>query len=458
MRTRTLAVLALLASLAVAAWLSLRPATAAPGTVRRQSLFAEDEVPVDRVDRVRVDLADGTGLAFERAAAGWRQSAPFPHPADPTAIREAVVLAASLVSMRAEDPARLDAAARAALGLDPPAATVTLSWPGGERAIRLGRRTVAGRGWVQVAGRVEAASVDAALHAMVLDGDPRGWRSLRVRDGAAEDVAGIEVRFGAAPGQRMELRRAAGRWTMLAPVATRADADAVRRYLDALDRAEADGFVEDSPADMAAFGLAQPERMVRLTVAGGAPAQPPALEVQVGDEVAQGAQERFARIDGRPAVVQLGARALAALFPPPASMIDPRGCDAVPADVRAVEFVPDPAAGAGAPGFSLARSRDAWELRAADADPAPADGQRARRLLAQLCEARAPAVALQPMPAGLRLGAFVLRGEGGAELARVAVGHEPDGQWALDGGDGVLRVFPAGFDVAVEAAAYAGSR
>jgi hypothetical protein len=40
----------------------------------------------------------------------------------------------------------------------------------------------------------------------------------------------------------------------------------------------------------------------------------------------------------------------------------------------------------------------------------------------------------------------------------VAVGHEPDGQWALDGGDGVLRVFPAGFDVAVEAAAYAGSR
>jgi hypothetical protein len=353
----------------------------------------------------------------------------------------------------------MDPEARAALGLDPAMARLVISWPGGERTVELGRRTVSGRGWVRVAGQRDAASVDAALHALVLDGDLRQWRSLQVRGPGGPDVAEVEVRYGASPGQRMLLRRTAGRWAMEQPVPTRADGDAVRRYLDALERAEADGFVEDSPADLAAFGLAQPERGVRLAGAGGdagGAGSAPVLAVDVGAEAAQGAPERFARIDGRPAVVLLGARALAAMFPPPASLIDPRGCDAVPADVRSVEFTaaaPEPG-----PAFTVTRNRDSWDLRLPGAEPAPADAQRVRRLLTQLCEARAPAVALQRMPEELVLGEFVLRGEGGAVLARVRVGHEHEGQWALDGGEGVLRVFPAGFDVATSAGTYAGSR
>lgn len=469
MRSRTLAVLAALAAAAMLAWAAVRPGAGGAPAARRQSLFAEDEIPVDRVDRLRVELSGGRAFEFVRAADGWSQSVPFEHPADPAAVREAAVLVASLVATRVADPAAMDAEARAALGLEPAMARVTLAWPGGERAVELGRRTVSGRGWVRVAGQRDAASVDAALHALVLDGDLRQWRSLRVRGPGGPDVAEVEVRYGAAPGQRMLLRRAAGRWSMEQPVPTRADGDAVRRYLDALERAEADGFVEDSPADLAAFGLVQPERGVRLVAAGAQAGAAPALGVEVGAEAAHGAPERFARIDGRPAVVLLGARALAALFPPPASMIDPRGCDAVPADVRSVDFVAATTAGAAAPAsaapappaspaFTLSRNRDAWDLRLPGADPLPADPARVRRLLTQLCEARAPAVALQAMPTELVLGQFILRGEGGTELARVRVGHEHEGQWALDGGEGVLRVFPAGFDVATSAGAYAGSR
>jgi hypothetical protein len=40
----------------------------------------------------------------------------------------------------------------------------------------------------------------------------------------------------------------------------------------------------------------------------------------------------------------------------------------------------------------------------------------------------------------------------------VRVAREQAGQWALDGLDGVLRVHPAGFDVATDAAVYAGNR
>ena len=187
--------------------------------------------------------------------------------------------------------------------------------------------------------------------------------------------------------------------------------------------------------------------------------------VEVGVEVAEGAPERFARIDARPTVVQLGNKALAALFPPPAYFVDPRGASAVPADVRRIEFrrAGSGAAGAGpasaAPDFVLERSLDEWSIRAAgDAAPAPADRERARRLLAQLCEARAPAVAFQPMPEALMRGEFRLLGAGDAELGRVRVAREEEGQWALDNADGVLRVHPAGFDVATDAAAYVGRR
>jgi hypothetical protein len=108
------------------------------------------------------------------------------------------------------------------------------------------------------------------------------------------------------------------------------------------------------------------------------------------------------------------------------------------------------------------RSLDAWTLGvggAADATGAvPADRERVRRLLAQLCEARAPAIAFQQAPKELVLGTFRLVGAGDLPIAEVRVAREQAGQWALDGLDGVLRVHPAGFDVATDPAAYAGNR
>jgi hypothetical protein len=58
------------------------------------------------------------------------------------------------------------------------------------------------------------------------------------------------------------------------------------------------------------------------------------------------------------------------------------------------------------------------------------------------------------MPEALRIGEFTLFGAGGVQLARVRIAHEPEGQWAIDSDDGVLRVLPKGFDLAVDAAAY----
>lgn len=459
MSGRALLVALVLAALAVGAWIAVRARPAASdGRVVRQPLFAVDEIPVEQVDRLELERPGAPTLAFVRSADGWSQSAPFAHPADAAAIRMVIDAFASLESTRAVDPSSLDPEARVALGMDPARARVTVAWPGGSRTVVLGRRTVAGRAWARVDGRADAASVDAGLHAIALEDDPRQWRSSRLHDAASADVARLELRYGPAPGQQLVLARTGGAWRSETPFATRIDAEAVRGYLDALLRANADAFVADEPQDLAAFGLASPERSVRLR-ASGDPAPGVGL-VEVGVPVAEGAQERFGRIDGRPAVVQLGPRALAALFPPPAFFIDARGCAAVPADVRRIEFTP-PEGSAAIP-WAVERSLDAWTLGVGGASGAagavPADRERVRRLLAQLCEARAPAIAFQQAPKELVLGTFRLVGAGDLPIAEVRVAREQAGQWALDGLDGVLRVHPAGFDVATDPTAYAGNR
>jgi len=459
MTARALRIAILLAVVSVAAWLAVRSRPAASeGRVVRQPLFAMDEIPVEQVDRLMLERPGAPTLEFVRSADGWSQAVPFVHPADAAAIRMVIDAFASLESTRAVDPASLDPEARVALGLDPARARVTVAWPGGSRTVVLGRRTVAGRAWARVDGRADAASVDAGLHAIALEDDPRQWRSSRLHDAASADVARLELRYGPAPGQQLVIARSGGAWRSEAPFSTRIDAEAVRGYLDALLRADADAFVADEPKDLAAFGLASPERAVRLRASGDA--VPDVGLIEVGVPVAEGAQERFGRIDGRPAVVQLGPRALAALFPPPAFFIDPRGCAAVPADVRRIEFVP-PEGSAALP-WAAERSLDAWTLRvgsAADAAVAvPADRERVRRLLAQLCEARAPAIAFQQAPKELVLGTFRLVGAGDLPIAEVRIAREQAGQWALDGLDGVLRVHPPGFDVATDPATYAGNR
>ena len=456
MRTRTLAILLAVAAVASATWWMLRGQAPDAAAAVRAPLFAADEVPLERIDRVTLERPGSPALVFARDGAGWSQVEPFAYPADPASIRAVVDALAALERSRSVDPASIGPEARAALGLEPPKARVTVAWKGGECTVELGRRTIAGRAWAHVAGRPEVVSVDTGLHALAVDADPRQWRAMRLYEAGHGDVGRIEIRYGPKDTQRVRMERAGGRWRSLAPFATRLDADAVRSYVEALARAEGDAFAADRPADLAAFGLVAPERGVTLRPAGAAgDAAAPIGTIDVGVPVAEGAPERFGRVDGRPAVMQLGAKALAAVFPPPAFFVDPRGSDAVPADVKRIAWTPFMGGAKAGPAWVLERSLDAWSLRAgADGAPVPANPEAVRKLLAQLCEARAPAVAFQPMPDALRLGEFALTAADGAVLARVRVAREPEGQWALDSDDGVLRVFPAGLGIGTEPSDY----
>ena len=427
---------------ALAGWWALAPAAGPAQEVSaRRPLFAEAEIPIERVDRVEYAPAEGPAMVFRKERGGWMQVQPYEHPADAAAIRQIIDVAASLESTRTVDAGQAEA-----LGVASPRARLTLGWQGGSSSILLGRRTVAGRAWVRVDGRPQIASVSAALHGLTVEADPRQWRSMALYDPSRGEAERIALKYGGERPVPWVLERTDGRWKVVAPLVTRADDEAVRGYLEALARAEADAFAADQPKDLAAFGLAAP--VLGVEIQQGKETS----RVEVGTPVAQGAVERFARVNGRPAVLQLGVKALAAIFPPRQFFVDPRGCDAHPADVRGVSFTPRGAAG---PAFTLERQRDQWTMRLADGQSGVAAAPAVRRLLEQLAETRAPEVAFQAPPDDTVLGLFTLVGEGGAPLATVRVAREPgSGKWALDNQDGVLRVFPASLDLQLQPDSY----
>jgi hypothetical protein len=413
------------------------------------------ELPIEQIERIQLERPGMPTMKFARTLVGWEQTEPYPHPADAAALRQLIDVASSLEQTRAVDLSTLDAPARAALGLEPPQAMMQMSWKGGECLLELGRRTVAGRGWIRANDRMSAASVDASLHALALDGDLRQLRSMALYDAQPGEAERIELKYGAGPSALWTLERKGLTWRVVTPFNTRADSESVRSYVEAVSGAQADAFAADQPQDFAAFGLAPPA--VSLTIVRSNSTSP--ATVEVGSTVTQGAQERFGRIDGRPAVLQLGTRALAALFPAPAFFIDPRGTDVVPADVRRIEV--QPAVGTTATPFALQRTRDRWELQSAGAAAAPASSDAVRRLLTQLAQTRAPEVSLEQIPQELLVATLTLKGEKDAVLAVIRLargGSEGAGKWALDNDDGVLRVFPQNFDVRVDADAYVGSR
>lgn len=396
-------------------------------------------IPVDEVDRVVIDRRSADGedrlrFVFERSDAGWRQVEPFTVAAEGFAIRRLAVAAADLVATRRTPVAEItdDAGGLARLGLDPVDARIELGWPGGGTTIDLGARTVAGRAWIRLAGQDDLLVVDDGLHQRAVDEDPRNWRSRRLFPSEAE-VAGIELHNGAVV---TRLERAGRRWAMRSPIETRADPEAVDRLVDVVGRVEHDGFVVDDPEELSRFGLAEPAASLVAIRDDGT-----VERLLVGGPSGLVGRDRFAMIEGVPTVVRLDEATLRGLLPAVTSIIEPTGTGARPSDVRSILIESD------AGSVELQRDLDRWKAvlvagertLEGEADPAAVD-----RLLDLLSETRATELLVQAFPQQLEVATIVLHGFDGRPIDAVRVARERNaGRWALENGDGVLRLYPA---------------
>lgn len=423
-------------------------------------VFVEDSVPWSRVDRVVISRGSGGSFEFAERDGRWFQVQPFEFPIEPQRILEllgsAKLLTARVTTLGGE--ASVDAL-REGAGLRGDAPSITLGWKGGEISVRLGARLPAGFAWIDLNDGGLPRTARSTLHDAAILADLRQWRQTALfsrADVECDRLVAESIGRDGSP-QRLEVVRDGPVWMVDSPIKTRADRAAVERWLEALSRSNASGFVVDRPTDLLAFGLEQPAAIVEIHAAtrrvdaNGHVQTVPAIErLEIGSQVRAGAQERFARLASRPdAILELDETAVAAAVPPTLLMIDPTATGQRAEDVRTIRF--EPIAGTA---FKIERIGSDWKITD-EKGARSAMASTVDRLLRSLCESRASEIMLRPAPSDLMIGRIVLETFDGREIAAIAVSRERDGgRFGVDDGSGVLRVFAASLDLQFDPTAF----
>jgi len=273
-------------------------------------------------------------------------------------------------------------------------------------------------------------------------------REKRLVVARSEDVSRFAIAQGA---RRVELRRDGDAWKWSATIDGRrsegdADGAAVEDWLRNIGEVRAGQFLPADDATLRAHGLAQP-RMV-LTIEGE---DRPREEVRIGTVAPSVAQQpsapaaetpsgAFARRGDEAAVLEVSARAIAALVR--ASPVLFRNRRVTDDDEDAVQAL---TIRRGATTEELTKQDDAWRIRAPIA--APADASRTRALARQIARIEAVRfVSDQPEPAhGLAAPRMIVTARLASGTRTLRIGARADGgaYAQLDGQAGVFIVPPA---------------
>lgn len=409
-------------------------------TNARQPLVAREAFDPEQLAEATIDR-DGLRYRFVRRGGSWWQTSPVEHAVDGWSVRQFAARVMKAESVRSVDFAKGDSTALSAAGLSPPQGRIELVEDAPEGApprrvvVELGRRSLAGRAYARVAepatARPRYEVIDGTLHEFALERDPREFR----RRDLFIDVGEIDRVELTAGGSTTAIARSGRSYRIDGPIRTRADRQQCEELFDAIRRARSDGFIVDNPVELAVYGLEPPA--ASLVVRSGTRE----IRLRVGDPVSIGAQDRFGLLDGTSTVVRIPAAVLAGIAPRADRLIDTLATGVRAADIGAIEVAQ------GTSRLVLRRETDRWTATASEADAAESKGSvdsgALARLLAALTETRAGSVQIAPFPADRAVATITLRGFAGEALDTVRVASGVNGGFALENGDGVLRIHGA---------------
>jgi hypothetical protein len=403
--------------------------------------FLAEPLDPDAIGRVELRRADEPAMVFVREGSEWWMVEPFRHPMDPFSMRQVGVALAS--APRVREATEGD---RAAMGLAPPRATLVVVAGDRREEIEIGRRGLAGRGFLARKGEPPAVA-DAALQERLLEMDPKEWRSRRLFPAGERGPDAIRAIEWTRGESRIRLERDGSAWKVVAPLSARGDRPRIEDLVAAFGRIESEGFLFDAPDSLEPYGLHRPVARIAVEAVDAALDR----AVLVGSPVGLSSTARHAMVEGVPAVVRLGAAAQSTLFPPLEVLVDPVASGVRAEDVKKIEIRrPDGT-------LELLRGDDGWTLTtlAADGTPVssgPADRVAVARLLASLVAERAPEIKIAEFPRELEVATIVLFGFDLAPRDIVRVARDPQsGRFALENGDGVVRLHPAALPLGLEA-------
>ncbi|MEO8602156.1 MAG: DUF4340 domain-containing protein [bacterium] len=207
----------------------------------------------------------------------------------------------------------------------------------------------------------------------------------KILDVVADDVTAVTLTY---PDREIDLEKRDGVWHMTKPVDAVADDVTVKNLLRAIAEAEVKKTIDDPPADLAPFGLAQPMATIVLTTNGGAL---PALKI--GKTTAVSFSTYVQRAD-QPKLYLTGSGFHAGMDKQPKDLRDKTILSLNDADVTAITL-----SGPGGP-VELAKHDGNWQIERPSAHRA--DNNAVRALLSSIRNLRATDFANDnPAPADL---------------------------------------------------------
>jgi hypothetical protein len=213
-------------------------------------------------DIAKIELRSAVhDLVVERSK-GWHITRPVEASADQGSVDAlaSAIAGAEIAGTAEEQPSDL-----APFGLANPVVVVTVTTRDNRvlPSILVGGQTPVGNSaFIRMTDKPAVLMVAASFPSQV-NRSIDDLRSRSLFEIAADDVNRIVIAHGGG-GQTIELDRVNGNWTITQPVHLAADRDAVRQLLNGITGARVAEFVEDQPADLSNFGLANPSLTVEL--------------------------------------------------------------------------------------------------------------------------------------------------------------------------------------------------
>lgn len=235
---------------------STRPATATvEGEAAREKFFT---VEADKINEIRLTYK-GESTLLRKDAGGWKMVEPIAVDADPP---EAIGLAQAIVGIESirevvEHPTDLGQ-----FGLAEPQILVEFKAEDGTAgSFKLGNKNPQQTELYAIKGGDDTVVLVSSFQESSFNKLPFALRDKRILKFEREKADSLTLAKGAGS---VELARSDSEWKMVKPVEARSDYSAVEGFLTRLSSSNMSQIVEETPADLAKYGLDQPVMTVTI--------------------------------------------------------------------------------------------------------------------------------------------------------------------------------------------------
>ena len=265
----------------------LKPKGDLPGNTS-DDIIRLTEYTTDQIESVKLENPDGT-FVIVKEDTEWVLSAPTDLKYDSSILSSIVINAASIVADKLIEENAQDLGK---YGLDN-VITVTINAKDNkDTVLEIGDKTPTGSGYyVKLSGKSDVYTISSYTGNSLVT-SRNGMRSKQMFDFTYEDIRSLSLDRKGENVFAAQTDSAGKEWSMVAPIKGTTNSTALTPMLDALVNSTFSSFVEDSPTDLAQYGLASPSYVFEFTTASHG-----SFRLSMGTEKVKGS-EIYAQLGG----------------------------------------------------------------------------------------------------------------------------------------------------------------